>query len=85
MGRYTFKKLDNFPQAAEGHYQLPHDYLSHETVVGYPDDEYPKNDGVDDALEVVNIFEKDGMRCCVLEVMALQYYGSERMRNVSGI
>ena len=83
MGKIFLEKLGDFPSAGEGQYQLPRNYLSHETVVGYPDDKAPKNDGVDDALDLVSILEKEGMRCCVLEVMALQYYGSERMRNVS--
>ncbi len=61
----------------------PANYLDHETVVGYLTDKFAMNDGVDDASDVVALLEGEGLRCCILEVIALQYYGSERLRNVS--
>lgn len=61
----------------------PSNFLEHETVVGYPSDRWAKNDGVDDVLDIVSLFETEGLRCCILDVVALQYYGSERLRNVS--
>lgn len=41
------------------------------------------NDGVGDALEIFALFEREGLRCCILDVVALQYYGSERLRIVT--
>ena len=61
----------------------PANFLEHETVIGYPSDEWPRNDGVDDVLDIVSLFEEEGLRCCILDVMALQYYGSGRLRTVS--
>ena len=81
----TSSKTDwALPQYSDGTY-FPANYLEHETVVGYPSDEWPRNDGVDDVLDVVSLFEKEVLRCCILDVVALQYYGSERLRNVSVI
>ena len=40
---------------------------------------------MDDVLEIVSIFEEEGLRCCIFNEVALQYYGSERVRNVSVI
>lgn len=62
---------------------FPVNFLEHETIVGYPSDEWARNDGVDDVLDIVSLFEKENLRCCIFDVVALQYYGSERLRNVS--
>lgn len=70
------------PQYSDGTY-FPVNFLEHETVAGYPTDEWPRNDGVDDVLDLVSLFEKEYIRCCIFDVVALQYYGSERLRNVS--
>ena len=56
--------------------------MDHETLVGYPGDKYPGNAGADDILALISYLENEGLRCCIIEVMALQYYGSERMQNV---
>ena len=70
------------PQYSDGTY-FPVNFLEHETVAGYPTDEWPRNDGVDDVLDIVSLIEKGCIRCCIFDVVALQYYGSERLRNVS--
>ena len=57
--------------------------MKHSTVVGEPSDEWARNDGVDDVLNIVSLFEEEDIRCCIFDVMALQYYGSERLRNVN--
>lgn len=69
------------PQYSDGT-SFPANFLSHETVVGYENDRPPTNDGADDVLIIVSLLEKAGLRCCILGGMALQYYGSERVRNV---
>ena len=77
------KPQDNvLPQYSDGTF-FPPNFLQHETVVGYPTDRFPLNDGVDDVLDVISLFEMESVRCCVFHEMALQYYGSERLRNVS--
>ena len=77
------KPQDNvLPQYSDGTF-FPTNFLQHETVVGYPTDRFPLNDGVDDVLDVISLFETESVRCCIFNEMALQYYGSERLRNVS--
>lgn len=61
---------------------FPANYFEHETVIGYHSDEWPINDGVNDGLDFVPLFEDEDLRCCILDVVALQYYGSERLRAV---
>lgn len=53
------------------------------TVAAYPSDERPGIDGVIEALSPVSLFEKEDVRCYILDGMALQYYGSKRVLNVS--
>lgn len=69
------------PQYSDGT-SFPANFLSHETVVGYKNDWPPTNDGADDILSIVSLLEKAGLRCCILDVVALEYYGSGRVRNV---
>ncbi len=81
----------SIPEWVTGTYRLPHyhdrtpfpeNFLEHETVMGYSTDRPPSNEGADEILEVVSLFEHEGLRCCIIEVMALVYYGSQRMQNV---
>ena len=73
--------IDSRPQYRDGT-PFPENFLDHETLVGYPGDKPPPNAGADAVLEIVSLFEHEGLSCCIVEVMALQYYGSERMENV---
>ncbi|KAL8705217.1 MAG: hypothetical protein Q9201_001673 [Fulgogasparrea decipioides] len=68
------------PQYSDGTF-FPENFLDHETVIGYPTDKQPGNAGIDNILELISLLEHEGLRCCVLDVMALQYYGSRRMQN----
>ncbi len=80
----TIPELSGVPTYLDGT-PFPANYLEHETVVEYHSDEWPRNDGVDDVLDIVSLFEEEDLRCCILDVVALQYYGSERLRTVSVI
>jgi hypothetical protein len=63
----------------------PPDWETHETVVGLPGDEVPPNDGLDGILKVITLFETTKIPCCIIDVIALQYYGARRVRwDVSG-
>ena len=77
----TRSQVDWLPRYSDGT-RFPANFLWHETVVGYPSDRWARNDGVDDVLDIVSLFEEENLRCCIFEVVALQYYGSERCRNV---
>ena len=79
---YMSHEMIGLPKYSDGT-SFPANFLKHETVLGYPSDKWPQNDGVDDVLDITSLFENEGLRCCILDVVALQYYGSERLRTVS--
>ena len=85
------KSVNDVPERVTGIAKVPHHhdgtpfpekFLEHETVIGYPGDMYPGDGGTDKMLELVSHIEHEGLRCCIIEVIALRYYGSERMQNV---
>ena len=62
--------FNHVPKYADG-ISWPANFLEHETVVGYPSDQWARNDGVEDVLDIVQLFEEEGLRCCILDVVAL--------------
>ena len=53
-----WRKIEDLPRPkySDGTY-FPANFLEHETVVGYTSDKWPKNEGVDDVLDIVTLFE----------------------------
>jgi hypothetical protein len=53
-----------------------------ESVQGYPSDEAPKRNGVEEIKEVVDILSAAKIPCCVVAENALIYYGTTRIMHV---
>lgn len=53
-----------------------------ESVQGYPMDESPKQNGIKEIKEVVDVLSEASIRCCMVAENALIYYGATRIMHV---
>lgn len=53
-----------------------------ESVAGLGDDREPKEDGVEEILELTRLLEAERIPCCLVAESALIYYGARRLQNV---
>jgi hypothetical protein len=53
--------------------------LRQDVMSGYSTDRLPGSGGLEDIRAITHFLERSGVRCCVVDVPALNYYGAKRV------